>query len=107
MVVRATFCTWSMTFSSHSLSMRASKVGIALLDGTFLSADELPGRSIAEVPHPTVGETMTRLAALSSRISFTHLNHTNPLLWDGRARRDLARRGFALAADGRVLSLEN
>jgi hypothetical protein len=50
---------------------------------------------------------MTRLAALSSRISFTHLNHTNPLLWDGRARRDLARRGFALAADGRALSLEN
>jgi len=84
-----------------------ARVEIALLDGTFLSADELPGRSIAEVPHPTVGETMTRLAALSSRISFTHLNHTNPLLWDGRARRDLARRGFALAADGRVLSLEN
>ena len=84
-----------------------ARVEIALLDGTFLSADELPGRSIAEVPHPTVGETMTRLAALSSRISFTHLNHTNPLLWDGRARRDLARRGFALAADGRALSLEN
>jgi pyrroloquinoline quinone biosynthesis protein B len=84
-----------------------ARVGIALLDGTFLSADELPGRSIAEVPHPTVGETMERLAGLSSRISFIHLNHTNPLLWDGRARRDLARRGFALAADGRVLSLEN
>jgi len=84
-----------------------ARVEIALLDGTFLSADELPGRSIAEVPHPTVGETMMRLAAVSSRISFTHLNHTNPLLWDGRARRDLARRGFALAADGRVLSLEN
>ena len=84
-----------------------ARVEIALLDGTFLSADELPGRSIAEVPHPTVGETMTRLAALSGRISFTHLNHTNPLLWDGRARRDVARRGFALAADGRVLSLED
>jgi hypothetical protein len=38
---------------------------------------------------------------------FIHLNHTNPLLWDGRARRDLARRGFTVAADGRVLSLED
>jgi pyrroloquinoline quinone biosynthesis protein B len=84
-----------------------ARVGIALLDGTFFSADELPGRSIAEVPHPTVGETTARLAALSRRIAFTHLNHTNPLLWDGRARRDLDRRGFAVAADGRVLSLEN
>jgi len=84
-----------------------ARVGVALLDGTFFSADELPGRSITEVPHPTVGETEARLAALSSRVSFIHLNHTNPLLWDGRARRELARRGFAVAADGRVLSLEN
>jgi pyrroloquinoline quinone biosynthesis protein B len=84
-----------------------AQVGIALLDGTFLSADELPGRSLAEVPHPTVGETTARLAALSSRVSFIHLNHTNPLLREGRARHDLARRGFALAADGRVFSLES
>jgi pyrroloquinoline quinone biosynthesis protein B len=83
-----------------------ARVQIALLDGTFLSADELPGRSIAEVPHPTIGETAARLAALSSRVSFIHLNHTNPLLWDGRARRDLVRRGFAVAADGEVVSLE-
>ena len=84
-----------------------AQVGIALLDGTFFSAGELPGRSLAEVPHPTVGETTARLAALSSRVSFIHLNHTNPLLWDGRARHDPARRGFTLAAEGRVLSLEN
>jgi pyrroloquinoline quinone biosynthesis protein B len=83
-----------------------ARVGNALLDGTFLSADELPGRSQAEVPHPTVGETTARLAAWSSRVSFIHLNHTNPLLWDSRARRDLSRRGFALATDGRAFSLE-
>jgi pyrroloquinoline quinone biosynthesis protein B len=84
-----------------------ARVEIALLDGTFFSADELPGRAISEVPHPTVGETMSRLVALRDRVSFIHMNHTNPLLWDGQARRDLARRGFALAADGRVLPLEN
>jgi pyrroloquinoline quinone biosynthesis protein B len=81
-------------------------VGMALLDGTFFSADELAGRSLAEVPHPTVGETMARLAAVSRRVAFIHLNHTNPLLWDDRARRDLSRRGFSVASDGRVFPLE-
>jgi pyrroloquinoline quinone biosynthesis protein B len=81
-------------------------VGTALLDGTFFSADELAGRSLAEVPHPTVGETMARLAALSRRVAFIHLNHTNPLLRDDRARRDLSRRGFSVASDGRVFPLE-
>jgi pyrroloquinoline quinone biosynthesis protein B len=81
-------------------------VGMALLDGTFFSADELAGRSLAEVPHPTVGETMARLAAVSRRVAFIHLNHTSPLLWDDRARRDLSRRGFSVASDGRVFPLE-
>jgi pyrroloquinoline quinone biosynthesis protein B len=83
-----------------------ARVDVALLDGTFLSADELPGRSIAEVPHPLVSETAARLGALSSRVVFVHLNHTNPLLWDDRARGDLTRRGFRVASDGLVLPLE-
>jgi len=83
-----------------------ARVDVAFLDGTFSSADELPGRSRAEVPHPTVGETAARLAALSRRVVFIHLNHTNPLLWDDGARRDLARRGFSVAADGQVVALE-
>jgi pyrroloquinoline quinone biosynthesis protein B len=88
------------------LEDEVAKVDIALLDGTFFSADELPGRSPAEVPHPTVGETMARLGALSSRVAFIHLNHTNRLLWDTAAQRALRRRGFSIAEDGRVLSLE-
>jgi len=83
-----------------------ARVDVAFLDGTFASADELPGRAIAEVPHPTVGETEARLSALARRVAFIHLNHTNPLLWDGRARADLARRGFSVAADGAVVALE-
>jgi pyrroloquinoline quinone biosynthesis protein B len=83
-----------------------ARVDTALLDGTFLSADELPGRSIAEVPHPLVSETAARLGPLSSRVVFVHLNHTNALLWDDRARADLTRRGFRVASDGLVLALE-
>jgi len=82
-----------------------ARVDTALVDGTFFSADELPGRPIDEVRHPLVSETTARLAALSSRVVFIHLNHTNPLFWDGRARGDLGRRGFRVASDGLVLPL--
>ena len=43
---------------------------------------------------------------LSSRVVFIHLNHTNPLLWDDRLRRDLRGRGFTVATDGLVIPLE-
>jgi pyrroloquinoline quinone biosynthesis protein B len=32
-------------------------VDLALLDGTFASADELPGRSIDDIPHPLIPAT--------------------------------------------------
>jgi pyrroloquinoline quinone biosynthesis protein B len=77
----------------------------ALLDGTFERADELPGRSLAEIPHPLVGESAARLQALAARVLFIHLNHTNALLWDRAARRRLERRGFRVARDGQELAL--
>jgi len=58
-------------------------VDVALLDGSFFSDGELPGRSMAEIPHPFVAESLARFSALDARtrakILFTHLNHTNPL----------------------------
>src|SRR5262249_48232748 len=57
-------------------------VDVAFLDGTFFSADEIPGRSIADIPHPLVPETVERLSAngpLATRVCFVHLNHTNRL----------------------------
>ena len=61
---------------------------VALLDGTFLDAGELPGRDMSEVPHPVraprrAGAPAGRCAA---RVRFIHLNHTNRLLWDAAAR---------------------
>jgi pyrroloquinoline quinone biosynthesis protein B len=77
---------------------------LALLDGTFYDAGEIPGRSQRDIPHPLVPETMDRLAApaLARRVLFIHLNHTNRLLWDGAARRVLERRGFRVAREGQV-----
>jgi pyrroloquinoline quinone biosynthesis protein B len=73
---------------------------ICLLDGTFHDERELPSRDRAEIPHPTVVETMRRFADLAAtqRIVFTHLNHTNPLCDPGspEARR-VADAGFEVA----------
>ena len=83
-------------------------VDVAFLDGTFFSADEIPGRSIAEIPHPLVPETIARLSAgqrPAARVLFVHLNHTNRLLWDGRALTALRKRGFDVALEGQRLPL--
>ena len=45
------------------LEDEVAAVEVALLDGTFESETELPGRSLLEIPHPLVGETAARLAA--------------------------------------------
>jgi pyrroloquinoline quinone biosynthesis protein B len=77
---------------------------IAFLDGTFFSADEIPGRSIRDIPHPLVPETVDRFGgrapARPAEVFFVHLNHTNRLFWDAAARRDLQRKGFGIAEQG-------
>ena len=82
-------------------------VSIALLDGTFRGRADVPGRSLSEVPHPPIEQTMSRLAAaeLKGRVLFIHLNHTNALLWDAAARRTLEERGFGIARDGQEIPL--
>ena len=81
---------------------------IAFVDGTFFSADEIPGRSIAEIPHPLVPETVARLAgepATAERVFFVHLNHTNRLLWDPKALSELEGHGFGVAKEGQRIPL--
>src|SRR5688572_9093421 len=88
---------------SRKLADEVAAVDVALLDGTFHDAGELPGRSMAEVPHPFVSETMAQLPkALRGRVRFIHLNHTNRLLWDEAAR---TAEGVAVARDGDVIPL--
>ena len=76
---------------------------LAFVDGTFFSADEIPGRSIRDIPHPLVPETVARFGRRPpppARVLFVHLNHTNRLLWDPTARRELERKGFGIAREG-------
>lgn len=75
---------------------------IAFVDGTFFTADEIPGRSLAEIPHPLVPETMSRFRAgpPRGRLFFVHLNHTNRLLWDPKAIGEVTAKGFGVAKEG-------
>jgi len=80
------------------------RVDEAYLDATFMRADELPNRNMSEIPHPLVGETMALFdqlpATVRSKISFIHMNHTNPLLWDPSALSIIGKKGYRVASQG-------
>ncbi len=79
-------------------------VDVALIDGSFYSGDEVPGRNIEDIPHPLVPHSMDLLedvARSESRVIFIHLNNTNPALErGGAAEREIQRRGFEVATEG-------
>lgn len=75
-------------------------VNRAYVDGTFYADGEVPGRSMSEIPHPFIVESMTRLAALAAKVRFIHLNHTNPALQEGKELREIRRSGFDVAKEG-------
>jgi pyrroloquinoline quinone biosynthesis protein B len=82
----------------------------AYVDGTFYADGEVPGRSLKEIPHPFVSETMERFAARPAaeraKIRFIHLNHSNPALDPkSRARGEITRAGFGVAEEGERFEL--
>lgn len=82
-----------------------ASVDVALLDGTFWSAEEVPGRAVEDIPHPLLTDSMERLQAVldsgTTRIVFTHLNNSNPALDEvGPERTELVGRGFEVAREG-------
>ncbi len=80
-------------------------VDIAFLDATFFDGEELPGRNMAEVPHPLVAGTVQRFQPLvaeqRAKVHFIHFNHTNPLLDDSSAASRLVESaGMQIANEG-------
>jgi pyrroloquinoline quinone biosynthesis protein B len=55
----------------------ADDVDYAFVDGTFASADEIPGRAIADIPHPLMPVTRELFKGRRAQLWFIHLNHTN------------------------------
>jgi len=85
-------------------------VDAAYVDGTFYADGEIPGRNMAEIPHPFIMETMQRLALLpaveKSKVRFIHLNHTNPALRpNSEAAQAISKAGFQLAVEGERFKL--
>jgi pyrroloquinoline quinone biosynthesis protein B len=86
-----------------------------LFDGTFWSSDELVrlgfSSSLAEdMAHLPVGGRAGSLAGLASlglsRVIFTHINNTNPMLIEGSpARRFVERTGYQIAHDSMEIQL--
>jgi len=80
-----------------------AEVSIAYLDGTFYSANEIPGRPISDIPHPLVPDTVSLISGKgkpTATVFFVHLNHTNRLLWDKQAAAALKTQGFFVAKEG-------
>ncbi len=84
----------------RSLAQMLTEVDVALLDGAFFSLAELPGRNIAEIPHPLATDTAERAAGAACDVRLIHLNHTNPLWDDGVERAWVAARGVGVGATG-------
>jgi pyrroloquinoline quinone biosynthesis protein B len=86
-----------------------------LFDGTFWSDDELPKQKLGEalardMAHLPVGGERGSLQALrgigARRRLYTHINNSNPMLFEGSPeRREVAGAGWELAEDGMELEV--
>lgn len=103
--------TWQTWPRPLARLIEEEKVDVALLDGTFYSLDEsLPGRRVEQIGHPLIIDTLDRLEPWvkggKGKVLFIHLNHSNPALEpESPARREIERRGFAVAAEGQEIAL--
>jgi pyrroloquinoline quinone biosynthesis protein B len=73
----------------RSIRDLAMSVDLAFVDGTFAAADEIPGRTVADIPHPLIPATRELLKGVRAELWFIHINHTNGQL----GARDIARDG--------------
>jgi pyrroloquinoline quinone biosynthesis protein B len=81
-----------------------AKAQIAMVDGSFFSLDELPGRE--PIAHPLMPDTIGFFAEINAQLWFTHLNHTNPALdKESQARYLLQLAGGRVARTGQVFEL--
>jgi pyrroloquinoline quinone biosynthesis protein B len=94
---------WSLW--DRDVAEAVASVDVALLDGSFWSLDEIPGRSLEDAPHPIITNTMELLQGVversAARVVLTHLNNSNPALDEGGPEQsEVLRRGFEIAREG-------
>lgn len=105
---------WSETLGYHGCEtirewFNQLEIDYAVIDGTFWDDNELQGRKMTEVPHPTISETIRRLGKRRDddvKISFFHLNHTNPVINKySKENTILTELGWKVSKDGEVFTL--
>lgn len=94
----------------RKIEEQLKEVDHALLDATFFDGSELPGRNLAEVPHPLVSRTLERFQPLPAseraKVHLIHFNHTNPLLDpESAASRMVRSAGLGCASEGMKFGL--
>ena len=95
---------------NKNLVNEVKDVDYALIDATFYAEGELPGRPMADIPHPFVVESIALFADApateKAKIHFIHMNHTNPMLRpDSKASEEVLKQGFNIARPGMRLDL--
>ncbi len=95
---------------SEPIESWIERVDYALLDGSFFADGEIPGRSMKDIPHPFIQESLERFSKLApeqrAKIHFTHLNHSNPACDPGsKERRAVEAAGMHVAEDGMIFEL--
>jgi pyrroloquinoline quinone biosynthesis protein B len=86
------------------------QVDVALVDGTFYSGAELPGRDLSKIGHPLIVDSITllksRVDSGKLQVHFIHLNHSNPALEPhSKARKHIESQGFHVGRSGLEVAL--
>lgn len=87
------------------LNARLKEGDHALLDATFFSGDELPGRDISKIPHPLVHQTIDFTKDGEFTTWMIHLNHSNPLWAKGPERTWLDSQGACIPSFAQIWDL--
>lgn len=95
---------------NRSIIDLVEQVDYALIDGTFYDQNELQNRSMDEIPHPFVVESLKLFESLDKKhkdkIYFIHLNHSNPLLNEhSKESQHVLHEGYHIARLGLELAL--
>ena len=77
-------------------------VDYAFIDATFYDDNELPGRDMSAIPHPSVVKSMDRftrnIPKHRNKVHFIHVNHTNPIRYrDSSQSQKVESKGFNIA----------
>jgi pyrroloquinoline quinone biosynthesis protein B len=96
---------WDEQAGAGEIERQIAAVDVAYIDGTFYGDGEIPDRSMADIPHPFIAESLERFASLPAterrKIRFIHLNRSNPALEPSSEIRTLiVAAGFGLAEEG-------